>query len=50
MSVIVGNQIWDIKPEIVVPRGQKEAKNQLVITYVWMYVPPAFRNHKSQSY
>ena len=34
----------------MVPRGQQGAKNPLVREYVRMYVPPAFRNHKSQSY
>ena len=48
MSLIVGNRIWDIKPEIVVPRGQKRAINPLVSEYVRTYVPP--RNHKYQSY
>ena len=51
MPLIVGNRIKDIKPEIVVPRCQKGAKNPLVSAYVRVYPPPpAFRNHKSQSY
>ena len=34
MPLIVGNRIQDIKPEIVVPRGQKGAKNPLVSEHV----------------
>ena len=35
MPLIVGNRI---KPNIVVPKGQKGAKNPLVSEYVRMYV------------
>ena len=39
MPLIVGNRILDIKADIVVPKGQKVAKNPLVSAYVRM--PPS---------
>ena len=37
MPLIVGNRIYDIKLDIVVPKGQKVATNPLVSAYLRMF-------------